>query len=102
MLFNAALRAHRAPACSSRRPRLPPPRQKEPSAWDVLAGTLGGLADSGVLNRVQREGAQIGAWSAVHGLAELQRAGALLAAPLEEDSAIIEDRILDRLAVART
>jgi len=79
---------------------LPPPRQEKPSAWAVLAGTLDGLSESGVLSPAQRDGAEIVAWSAVHGLAELQRSGALLAAPVEEDSAVIEDRVLDSLAIA--
>lgn len=79
---------------------FPPPRQEKPSAWDVLAGTLDGLSESGVLSPAQRDGAEIVAWSAVHGLAELQRSGALLAAPVEEDSAVIEDRVLDSLAIA--
>ncbi len=66
----------------------------------MLAGTLDGLSESGLRSRAQRDGAEIVAWSAVHGLAELQRSGALLAAPVEEDSAVIEDRVLDSLAVA--
>lgn len=79
---------------------FPPPRQEEPSAWDVLAGTLDGLCESGVLSRAHREGAEIVAWSAVHGLAELQRSGALLTAPVEEDSLVVEDRVLDSLPFA--
>lgn len=49
--------------------------------WGALARALDDLVQAGVLPRERREGAELLAWSAIHGLATLLVSGALAHAP---------------------
>ena len=48
-----------------------PPREDNPSAWGILAEALDDLVTAGAMPKGSRAGAEMVAWSAVHGIATL-------------------------------
>lgn len=48
-----------------------PPREDNPSAWGILAEALDDLVTTGAMPKGSRAGAEMVAWSAVHGIATL-------------------------------
>jgi AcrR family transcriptional regulator len=64
------------------------------SAYEILSGCLDDLVATGELAASRRPGAEIGPWSAVHGLASLCVDGPLRAAPKEAKSAAL-DTVVD-------
>lgn len=72
-LFRTAFTSHPATDAS------PPTNSLEP--YHVLSGVLDEAQAAGLLGPDQREGAEIAAWSAVHGLAELLLDGPLPTTP---------------------
>jgi AcrR family transcriptional regulator len=49
---------------------------EEPNPWSVLAGSLDDLVSVGALSPTSRVGAEVIAWSAVHGFSTLRQTGA--------------------------
>ncbi len=66
-------------------------REDEETPFDLLAAALDGLVVAGVLNAAQREGAEMLAWTSVHGLATLALSG-VLSTPRERKAAL--ERVL--------
>jgi AcrR family transcriptional regulator len=64
--------------------------------FQALTSTLDQMVDSGVLDAEHRAGAELVAWSGVHGLSTLVLDGPLRALS-EEDLAVAIDRVLDGL-----
>lgn len=52
-------------------------REDEDTPFDLLAAALDGLVTAGILDATQREGAEMLAWTSVHGLATLVLSGVL-------------------------
>ena len=49
----------------------PPSREDNPSAWAILAESLDALVATGAMPRSRRSGAEVVAWSSVHGISTL-------------------------------
>ena len=73
-----------------------PPREDDPSAWDILAEALDALVATGAMPKARRAGAEMVAWSAVHGVSTLL----LSPLPVAEPSArkAIVTQVLDGVA----
>ncbi len=65
-------------------------RMREHGPYALLSGVLDELVEHGVLDRDRREGAEIAAWAAAHGLATLLLDGPLALLTKEEQAAAIK------------
>jgi AcrR family transcriptional regulator len=48
-----------------------PPREDNPSGWSILTEALDALVETGAMPKARRAGAELVAWSAVHGASDL-------------------------------
>jgi AcrR family transcriptional regulator len=48
-----------------------PSREDNPSGWNILAEALDALVETGAMPKARRAGAELVAWSAVHGISDL-------------------------------
>jgi AcrR family transcriptional regulator len=76
---------------------LKPQEPEEPNPWSVLARALDDLASVGALSPERRAGAEVVAWSAVHGFATLRQTGAFRTSGEPEPS---EETVLHGIARA--
>ncbi|MFE3262229.1 TetR/AcrR family transcriptional regulator [Nocardia sp. NPDC059091] len=76
-------------------PELPPPTlpTEECGPFEILGQVLDEAQTAGLLNPIRRPGAEIAAWSAVHGLAGLLLDGPLPATPENIEDSL--ERVLD-------
>ena len=70
-----------------------PPREDNPSAWGILAEALDDLVTTGAMPKGSRAGAEMVAWSAVHGVATLLLSPLPATAP--SDHKQIVNQVLD-------
>lgn len=70
--------ARKAPARVARQ-QLEPPDRSTRSAWTMLVDCLDRMVDAGLIDPAAREGADLTAWAAVHGLAALLNRGSIQA-----------------------
>jgi AcrR family transcriptional regulator len=70
----------------SGRPGGPPPAARDP--FQILVDVLDGLVSSGAIGAAARQGAEVTAWSVVHGLSGLLVDGALPLEPAERSQAV--------------
>jgi AcrR family transcriptional regulator len=71
----------------------PPPRNDSPSAWAILAESLDALVATGAMPKSRRSGAEIVAWSSVHGISTLLPSS--LAERMPIDRTFIVTQVLD-------
>jgi AcrR family transcriptional regulator len=71
----------------------PPPREDNPSAWAILAESLDALVASGAMPKARRAGAEVVAWSSVHGVSTLLPSS--LAATMPINRTLIVTQVLD-------
>ena len=79
------------PWCPHVDPAATPPAGPTPAARDpyqILVDTLDGLVSTGAIGAAARAGAEVTAWSGVHGLASLLVEGALPLGPAERAQAV--------------
>jgi AcrR family transcriptional regulator len=73
-----------------------PPREDSPSAWGILAEALDALVATGAMPKARRRGAEMVAWSSVHGVATLLPSPLPATAP--SDRKLIVTQVLDGVA----
>jgi AcrR family transcriptional regulator len=73
-----------------------PPREDSPSAWGILAEALDALVATGAMPKARRRGAEMVAWSSVHGVATLLPSPLPATAP--SDRNLIVTQVLDGVA----
>jgi AcrR family transcriptional regulator len=73
-----------------------PPREDSPSAWGILAEALDALVATGAMPKARRRGAEMVAWSSVHGVATLLPSP--LPATTPSDRKLIVTQVLDGVA----
>jgi AcrR family transcriptional regulator len=73
-----------------------PPREDSPSAWGILAEALDALVATGAMPKARRRGAEMVAWSSVHGVATLLPSPLSATAP--SDRNLIVTQVLDGVA----
>jgi AcrR family transcriptional regulator len=73
-----------------------PLREDSPSAWGVLADALDALVATGAMPKVRRVGAEMVAWSAVHGISTLLTSPLTRALPNDRERMIAQ--VLDGVA----
>jgi AcrR family transcriptional regulator len=73
-----------------------PPREDSPSAWGILAEALDALVATGAMPKERRAGAEMVAWSAVHGVSTLLLSP--LPATTPSDRNLIVTQVLDGVA----
>jgi len=66
----------------------PPAREDNPSAWGLLAEALDALVATGAMPKGRRAGAEMVAWSAVHGVSTLLLSPLPTTAPRDRESVI--------------
>jgi AcrR family transcriptional regulator len=71
----------------------PPSREDSPSAWAILAESLDALVATGAMPKARRSGAEVVAWSSVHGVSTLLPSS--LAARMPIDRTFIVTQVLD-------
>jgi len=76
----------------------PPSREDTPSAWAILTNALDALVATGAMPKARRAGAEMVAWSAVHGVSTLLLSSLPVAAPSARKAIVTQ--VLD--AVARS
>lgn len=74
----------------------PPSREDSPSAWGVLSNALDALVASGAMPKVRRAGAEMVAWSAVHGISTLLTSPLTRALPNDRERMV--SQVLDGVA----
>ena len=77
------------------RPDAPRPPEAGPSPYTLLSAALDKFVEAGLLTPARREGAEVLAWSAVHGLAMLVIDGPLTGAIPARKLKQLEERLLD-------
>ena len=73
-----------------------PPREDNPSAWGVLSDALDALVATGAMPKSRRAGAEMVAWSAVHGISTLLTSPLTRALPNDRERMVAQ--VLDGVA----
>lgn len=66
----------------------PPSREDSPSAWGILAEALDALVATGAMPKGRRAGAEVVAWSAVHGVSTLLLSPLPATAPSDREGVV--------------